>query len=177
MLISVDRIQPLTHGQRLANDCGKFQLIVDRPRGAVKNGLWVGGCSFVDVLAQRPLHIGSRHNDGTGTPLVCDRKVEEGWGWALIVDDDSAGVFNMLEGAGIVWDLVSPEIRGRRLGSVGGIHLQSRRLLLACAFAPRRCPPHLLGATSRLQAPHCCICLESPSELAAGRLWRGRQTH
>jgi hypothetical protein len=103
MLISVDRIQPLSHGQWLANDCCKFQLVVNRPRGTVNDRLRVGGRRFVDILAQRPLNIGSGDNDGAGTSLVCDGKVEEGRRWALIVDDDSAGIFDVLKGAGVVW--------------------------------------------------------------------------
>lgn len=108
MVVGLGGIQPLSHGQGLSDDGSKLQLVVHLLRWPVDDGLrclvGVGSLGLgVPKLAEGPLDVSARDDDGAGPALVANGEVEECGRRTLVVDDDPSGVFDVLEGAGEVW--------------------------------------------------------------------------
>lgn len=102
----------------------------------------------------RPLDVGPGHHNGAGPALVGYGEMEEG-GWrAGIVDDDPAGVLDVLEGAGeVLWSSgVGFVVEAER--SQGVTDLQSRPPGRVCASEPLKYSRHLSRGISRLFGHH-----------------------
>lgn len=99
MFVSLRSQQPLPHREGLPNNGRELKLVVHLFGRADDD--FRGGSIF--VLANRPLNVSARDDDGRGAALVAYGEVEEGGRGVGVLGDDTARILDVLEGAGEIW--------------------------------------------------------------------------